>query len=92
MSWLKSSAQIDEHYHATTSREVGVKPLRRKTKKPYHYLDFTPEGTDPWQNPELKKPRKPLALLAYERAKSSALPALGKVRVPVVTSGAVVEW
>ena len=62
-------AQIDEHYHATTSREVGVKPLRRKTKKPYHYLDFTPEGTDPWQNPELKKPRKPLALLAYERAK-----------------------
>ena len=45
-------AQVDEHYHATTSRDKGVQPLRRKTKEPYHFRSFTPEGVDPWRNPD----------------------------------------
>ena len=41
-------AQIDEHFHAVTSGTEGVQPLKRFTKKPYHYLDFTEKGKDPW--------------------------------------------
>ena len=34
-------AEIGEHFHAVTSGTEGVQPLKRFTKKPYHYLDFT---------------------------------------------------
>ena len=80
-------AQIDEHYHATTSRDVGIKPLRRNTRKPYSYLDFNSAGTDPWQIPELKKPPQSLAVQAYKRAKkllrSCRRRTLGSTKSPV---------
>ena len=61
------NAQVDEQYHAETSTKTGVQPLKRKTSKPYHYLDHSPEGTDPWRVHVVPNhTAKPLAAMAAE--------------------------
>ena len=39
-------AEVDLQYHATTSRDSGIVPLRRGNKDPYHYGDFSKQ-TEP---------------------------------------------
>ena len=73
-------AQVDEHYHATTSRDKGIQPLRRKTKQPYHFRDFTPEGVDPWRHPELRVPKESIVSQVFKKAKRIQRAFMGKAR------------
>jgi hypothetical protein len=61
-------ADVDEHHHALTSRDSGIEPLRRRTKRPYHYKDFC-SGGDPWVLPKAKKPAESMARTFYTSLK-----------------------
>ena len=80
-------AQVDEHYHATTSRGKGVQPLRRKTKEPYHFRSFTPEGVDPWRHPDhsrshpdLGVPKESIVTQVFKKAKRIQRALMGKAQ------------
>ena len=61
-------ADVDEHYHARTSRESGVEPLLRRTLEPYHYKNFC-SGGDPWVLPKKKEPAPSKAQTFYTALK-----------------------